>query len=90
MRLPQMTTRRWMVLVGSGIMGRSGVGTSVELQSYATQRSLSMPSFRVRISTVLPTFGVAAALLGFYRFKARGTGFEVVPFEVLVILLAII
>jgi hypothetical protein len=49
-----------------------------------------MISGRVRLSTVLVSIASLAMLLAFWRLKPRQTFIEIVPFELLAFLLAII
>jgi hypothetical protein len=51
-----------------------------------------MPPLRIRISTVLKSIAIVAALLAYYRWRqdAPGRFGEVIPFELLAVVAAII
>ncbi|MEO6808168.1 MAG: hypothetical protein ABI353_03530 [Isosphaeraceae bacterium] len=49
-----------------------------------------MPGLRTRLSTILEFIAVVAVLLAFYRLKPRDEFLGIIPFELFVVLLAII
>ncbi len=49
-----------------------------------------MPSVQFRLSTVLVSVSIVAALLAFWKLKPQGAFIEIIPFEFVMFLLAII